>query len=546
VAQNRRSIARFPDAELIGRGGYGAVYRAEDPEHGRTVAIKVLSGVVDEKSRRRFDRERQAMGRLGGHPNIMPVYESGYTDTGEAYMVMEFAPGGSLQARLDRQGPVPWAEAVGITIAVANAIQTAHDSQVLHCDIKPDNILIDNFGNYQLTDFGIAAVAASPTTTTSTATTLAHAAPETLEGQPASERIDVYAIGSTFYNLVTGRPPFIFGDNDAIQAIITRTLTSNAASLEDFGVPAAVAAVIGRSMAKDPTQRPESAARLAADLSHAASAALAGPGLAVPPAVGQNSATKLAAQPDPDQTVLAHIDVTQPPPHQTPVTPKPSPFPTDAPPPHLAVPQNGGPWVGTQQPPQGQTNRRKSRALWWMIPVGLLLAGGVLIGVLASRNTGSDVASDKNQDDGNQSGTTTATSPVGTATTGGSVAPTADATTEPTDQASTTGGARDGGASCPVIVYSGTTQKFDVRICANDANEIQYQGADRTSDNSLKRPACYQGNGVFLARNRGFSYLVDAGEGQLLVTDPGGAVVVDHEIDTIVPIGETHQLSLCS
>ncbi|MEL7156118.1 MAG: serine/threonine-protein kinase, partial [Actinomycetota bacterium] len=258
-----RTIGRFDDATLIGRGGFGAVYEADDAEHGRKVAIKVLPGTMGDTERRRFDRERQTMGRLGSHPNIIPVHESGYTDDGEGYIVMELAPGGSLRARLDEEGPLGWEEAIGIAIAMAGAAQAAHDQGVLHRDIKPDNILIDGYGNPRLTDFGIAAVASNATATTSTTATLAHAAPELLEGQTSTVAVDIYAIGSTFYNLVMGHPPFMTDETVGVTAMIGRALTQPPPDLRPLGVPDAVAAVIERSMAKEAGDRQRSASELA-------------------------------------------------------------------------------------------------------------------------------------------------------------------------------------------------------------------------------------------------------------------------------------------
>ena len=108
MAAHTRDIGRFTNATLIGRGGFGSVYRAHDAEHDREVAIKVLQGTLGERERRRFDRERQTMGRLGAHPNIVPVHDSGYTEQGEGYIVMSLATKGSVADRLEREGPLPW------------------------------------------------------------------------------------------------------------------------------------------------------------------------------------------------------------------------------------------------------------------------------------------------------------------------------------------------------------------------------------------------------------------------------------------------------
>ena len=265
-----RDIAGYAGAELIGQGGFGAVYRADDEAHGRQVAIKVLPSSLGESELRRFDRERQTMGRLGSHANIVPVYESGYTEAGEPYIVMELASGGSLRERLAASGPVPWEEAVEILVAVSGAVQAAHDKGVLHRDIKPDNILIDAYGWPKLADFGIASVAASSTNTTTTRASLAHAAPEQLQGEPSTTAVDVYALGSTFHTLVTGSAPFVRETDDSPTPIITRTLMEPPPDLRPQGIPGAVAAVVERAMAKDPDDRQETARQFGAELKSAA------------------------------------------------------------------------------------------------------------------------------------------------------------------------------------------------------------------------------------------------------------------------------------
>ncbi|MDH4078036.1 MAG: protein kinase [Acidimicrobiia bacterium] len=273
MAGRTRDIAGYRDAELIGQGGFAAVYKAADAAHGREVAIKVREGALGDTERRRFDRERQTMGRLGSHPNIIPVYESGYTESGEGYIVMQLATGGSLGARLRSAGPLPWPEAVEIMAAVAGAAQAAHDSGVLHRDIKPDNILIDQYGNPKLSDFGIAAVANNATATMSTTATLAHAAPELLQGQQIGPGVDIYALGSTLFNLITGLPPFIRPDDEGVTPMITRALTEAPPDLRPQGVPDPVARIIEQSLAKDPAQRQPTAHAMAAQLKAAATGA---------------------------------------------------------------------------------------------------------------------------------------------------------------------------------------------------------------------------------------------------------------------------------
>ena len=296
MVSTQRNIGRYTNATLIGRGGFGAVYKAQDDEHGRQVAIKVLQGDLGETERRRFDRERQAMGMLGGHPNIVSILDSGYTDAGEGYLVMGLATGGSLQERLARSGSLPWAEATAMMAAISSAVQSAHDSGILHRDIKPDNILIDEFRNPRLADFGIAAVASNATATVSTATTLAHAAPEILSGQPASPATDIYAIGSTLFNLIVGRPPFLHDGDTALAAMINRTFTEPAPDLRAFGVPAPIAATVARALAKSPGERHTSAAEMASDLLIASATSSQDPATIVASAAPATRAVAMSAR----------------------------------------------------------------------------------------------------------------------------------------------------------------------------------------------------------------------------------------------------------
>lgn len=284
MATNSRDIAGYVGAKLLGRGGFGAVYQASDEDHGRDVAIKVLQGTLGEAERRRFDRERQTMGRLGSHPSIIPVFESGYTPEGEGYIVMELATGGSLKDRLVREGRIPWQEAAEMMAAVATATQAAHDNGVLHRDIKPDNILIDQFGNPKLSDFGIAAVATNATSTTSTTATLAHAAPELLQGRASSTAMDIYAVGSTLHALVTGLPPFVRAEDESVTPMITRALTEPPPDLRSYGVPDNVAVVVERALSKEPADRQATAAELANELRYG----IYGEGLGGRPAAAPN------------------------------------------------------------------------------------------------------------------------------------------------------------------------------------------------------------------------------------------------------------------
>ncbi|MDQ1519588.1 MAG: hypothetical protein QOI55_661, partial [Actinomycetota bacterium] len=128
-------IDGFTDAVEIGRGGFGVVYRAHQPAHGRDVAIKVLTSSRDAAATGRFERERQVLGALSGHPAIVGVIDSGYTVSGQAYVVMELMAGGSLGERVATTGPLLWPQAVEIGIGIAGGLEVAHRMGVLHRDV---------------------------------------------------------------------------------------------------------------------------------------------------------------------------------------------------------------------------------------------------------------------------------------------------------------------------------------------------------------------------------------------------------------------------
>ncbi len=271
MAAKVRDIASYSDAHLIGEGGFGAVYRARDENHNRDVAIKVLPSELGADERRRFERERQTMGLLGDHPFVITVHESGFTDDGEAYIVMEHASGGSLGERVRNNGPMPWAEAAKLMAAVADAVQVAHDNGVLHRDIKPHNVLIDKFEQPKLADFGIAAVASSASSPDEeTAATIAHASPELMRGEPSTEAADIYALGSSVFALIKGTPAFFRPDDQSVEPMIERIQTEPPPDLRKVGIPDDLATVIERAMAKEPADRFPTAGELAEALRTAA------------------------------------------------------------------------------------------------------------------------------------------------------------------------------------------------------------------------------------------------------------------------------------
>ncbi|MEM8924009.1 MAG: protein kinase [Actinomycetota bacterium] len=253
-------IPGITDAVKVGSGGFGVVYRAVEAELGRPVAIKLLSGNLNEADRLRFDRERRAMGTLSDHPNIVTVYRSGFVESGNAYMAMEYLPHGSLSDRLESQGALPWEEVVKFGVQLSGALEMSHRAGVLHRDIKPANVLLSRLGNAKLCDFGIARLHGAPETQSRVITaSVAHAPPEIMNGQRPTEMADVYSLASTMYELVTGSPPFVRPDDESIMPILSRIQQDPVPPLPPDQLPAPVAEVLHRAMSKDPDERPASA-----------------------------------------------------------------------------------------------------------------------------------------------------------------------------------------------------------------------------------------------------------------------------------------------
>jgi serine/threonine protein kinase len=257
AAASSISIPGYEEPTEIGQGGFGVVYRAWQPELRRFVAIKVLTGLRDAQTRRRFDRERESVGSLSGHPNIVTIYASGFTADGSPYLVMEYLSGGSLADRLEH-GAVPWPEAAEIGAKLASAVQAAHAAGVLHRDIKPENVLLSERGEPKLADFGIAVLQGA--TATRNSFTPAHAAPEVLGGKPADEASDVYSLASTIYALIAGRPAFVRDTDDSLLPLMGRVMNEPVPDLRARGAPDAVCAALEGAMTKDPTARVGSAA----------------------------------------------------------------------------------------------------------------------------------------------------------------------------------------------------------------------------------------------------------------------------------------------
>lgn len=255
------SASGFEGSEEVGRGGFGVVYRCRQSALGRTVAVKVLSASLDRENRERFLREEYAMGRLSGHPNIVAVYQVEVTASGRPFIVMPFCAAGSLEARTRREGPLDWEAALRVGVKLAGALETAHGAGILHRDVKPANVLLTDYGEPQLADFGIARIAGGYETTAGAVTgTLAFTAPEVLEGGAPSVASDVYALGATLFCLVTGHAAFERRPGEEPVAQFLRIAANRIPDLRAQGVPDVVCALLEAAMSRHPSARPRTAA----------------------------------------------------------------------------------------------------------------------------------------------------------------------------------------------------------------------------------------------------------------------------------------------
>ena len=245
--------------DLMDRGGHGSVYCARQADHDRLVALKVLDArLLDEAVRRRFDRERMALGRVSDHPGIVSLLGSGYTSTQHPYLVLEYASQGSLRTALNADGPLGLDAATELAITLAAALERAHHHGVIHRDIKPENVLRSGYGEWMLSDFGVAALIDRAGTST-LQVSYAHIAPETFMAAEPSAAGDVYSLASVLATALSGDEPFAVRDGEAAVAAMRRVAMEPYPDLRRAGVPDDLAALLEVALSKEPSQRPVSA-----------------------------------------------------------------------------------------------------------------------------------------------------------------------------------------------------------------------------------------------------------------------------------------------
>jgi serine/threonine protein kinase len=257
-------LGRYRVLEILGRGGMGIVFLAEDATLKRRLALKVLLPELASQphARERFDREARAVAALS-NDHVISVYDVG-EENGTPFMAMQLLQGESLDARLQREGPLPAAEAVRIGREVAAGLAAAHDARMIHRDVKPSNIWLEApTGRVKLLDFGLARGAGDPRLTHSgiLVGTPAYMAPEQVGNGAVDHRADLFALGCVLYEMLTGRRPFEGGDTLSVLASLAMTRPP-LPHLLNRAAPARLSALVMWLLAKKPEGRPSSTAEV--------------------------------------------------------------------------------------------------------------------------------------------------------------------------------------------------------------------------------------------------------------------------------------------
>ena len=261
---------RYEIIDKVGSGGMADVYNAKDLRLNRNVAIKVLKLEYsnDAKFVSKFRVEAQSVAGLS-HPNIVNVYDVGEDDT-LYYIVMELVEGITLKKFIEKKGRLEINEAIGIGIQIAQGIEEAHKNNIIHRDIKPQNIIISKEGKVKVTDFGIAKAATSNTITSNAMGSVHYISPEQARGGYSDEKSDIYSLGVTLYEMLLGKVPF---EGDSTVTVAFAHVHEEAVPLEEIDgmIPRSLSRIVQKCMQKKPDMRYESAGALIMDLRRAVS-----------------------------------------------------------------------------------------------------------------------------------------------------------------------------------------------------------------------------------------------------------------------------------
>ena len=260
-------IERYEIIARIGAGGMADVYKAQDHKLNRLVAVKVMKAEFREDTGfvQRFQKEAQAAAKLS-HPNVVNVYDVG-EDRGLYYIVMELVEGITLKNYIQKKGKLSVKEATSIAIQVSLGLEAAHNRGIIHRDVKPQNIMISTDGKVKLSDFGIAKAMNSNTITANVMGSVHYSSPEQVRGGISDAKSDIYSLGITMYEMVTGRVPF---DGDSTVSIAIKHLQEEMVSPSRYtpDLPYSLEQIILKCTQKNPERRYHNVGELIEDLKH--------------------------------------------------------------------------------------------------------------------------------------------------------------------------------------------------------------------------------------------------------------------------------------
>jgi serine/threonine protein kinase len=356
------TLGRYNIIQQLGMGGMATVYKAYDTHLDGDVAVKVLR--IDsltfeslDKTIHRFVREAKALAKLT-HPNIVKVIDYGEYE-GQPYLVMPLLPGGTLKDKLGL--PLNWQAAARMLVPIANALEYAHQNHIIHRDVKPSNILINQKGELMLSDFGIAKILAGPdmsslTTTGAAVGTPEYMAPEQAMAHEVDRRSDIYSLGVVFYEAITGHKPYTSAT--PLGALIMHArdpLTDPKVYIPDL--PERVERVLLKALAMNPADRYQTMAEFASALD----------GLVVTPPFVMPGDT--APAPEPTSQILQRREAITLPPVRDP-----SPL-TPVPPPVIAR----KPYMGDKPAEENKSKRRRPGLVWLLVALTMIILGGAAL-----------------------------------------------------------------------------------------------------------------------------------------------------------------------